>query len=230
MTTISNKDNTAAKNISQKEIVYTSTNSFLKAHIRKKDDPRKATNTRIPNQKLGNMGGTYFIPDEEYSKFLDIYAQDVFQKGKIEHLTEIQREDKGPLLIDIDLRHDFDIVERQYTREHIDDLVDIYTSIFRTIFQLDDNSTISFYIFQKPTVNRVHEKKITKDGIHIICTLTCDHATQLLIRDLALEKVAECWANNVLNIALRICDITCEVESYFSRKNLYRWSCSRKSP
>jgi len=200
MTTISNKDNTAAKNISQKEIVYTSTNSFLKAHIRKKDDPRKATNTRIPNQKLGNIGGTYFIPDEEYSKFLDIYAQDVFQKGKIEHLTEIQREDKGPLLIDIDLRHDFDIVERQYTREQIDDLVDIYTSIFRTIFQLDDNSTISFYIFQKPTVNRVHEKKITKDGIHIICTLTCDHATQLLIRDLALEKVAECWANNVLNI------------------------------
>lgn len=179
---------------------YTSVSSFLKAHVLKKEDPRKSTNTRIPNKKTGNIGGNYYIGDEEYPEFLRIYADEIFKKGKIDHLTEAQRPDKGPLLVDIDLRHDYEIVDRQYTDEHIADLIDVYTTIFRTMFQLDDQSTISFYIFQKPTVNRVYDKKITKDGIHMICTLTCEHTTQMIIRELAMTKVAECWANNALNI------------------------------
>ena len=179
---------------------YKCVSSFLKGHILKKEDPRKSTNTRMPNKKSGFAGGNYFISDEEYPEFLRMYAREVFQEGKIEHLTEAQRPEKGPLLIDIDLRHEYEVVERQYTPEHIEDLVTIYTDIFRTIFELDDQCTISFYILQKPTVNRVYDKKITKDGIHIICALTCDHSTQLLIRNLAIEQITECWANNPLHI------------------------------
>ena len=171
---------------------FTNLSSFLKAHIIKKEDPRKSTNTRMPNKKTGNFGGNYFIEQEEYPTFLNLYAQEVFQKGKIDHLTEAQLE-KGPILVDLDFRHLYEVTERQYTEDHISDLVDIYSSLFRKTFQLDDQCTISFYILQKPDVNRVQEKGITKDGIHMIITLSCDHIVQSMIRKEAIAKIEECW-------------------------------------
>jgi len=178
----------------QMKTKYTTLNSFLKAHFLKKEDQRKSTNTRIPDDKTGSYGGKYYIEESEYSEFLKIYAQEVFKKGKMEHLTECQYE-KGPILIDVDLRHDYSITERQYTEDHIVDLIGLYLEVFKKLFQIDDNTTIPIYIFQKSSVNRISEKQITKDGIHIIISLHCEHSIQLIIRKMILQMIGDCWTD-----------------------------------
>jgi hypothetical protein len=169
--------------------------SFLKTHLIKKDDTQKSTNTRIPDPKTNTFGGKYYIPPEKYPEFLDIYYKTVFLNNQTEHLTEVQLE-KGPVLIDIDLRYDFSVKTKQYSSDHIADLIDLYLVVFKTIFQIDDETVIPFYVFEKSSVNCIEEKKITKDGIHIIASISCDHITQTIIRSKIIEKIGEVWETN----------------------------------
>lgn len=170
-------------------------NDFLIKHLVQKGDTTKViTNTRIPDKTSNIYGGSYHIPDEEYDLFLQLYYKDVISvKTKKEYLTEKQRDTDGPILVDIDLRHAVDIDERQYTKEHIEDLVDIYLDEIKRIFQIDGTTKFNIYIFQKPTVNIVKEKNITKDGIHMIVGLQADHIIQQIMRENAMKKVAETW-------------------------------------
>jgi len=121
---------TAAKNLFQ----------FLQSHrVEKGDKSAQITNTRIGNPELEIYGGRYNIPQEKYPEFLQLYHREVFIKGQPEYLTETQLE-KGPLLVDVDFRHDYEITTRQYTHEHIADLVYLYLAVFKTAFQLDDET------------------------------------------------------------------------------------------
>jgi P4 family phage/plasmid primase-like protien len=166
---------------------------LFKHRVQKGDESRPITNTRIGNQELEIYGGKYSIPDDKYADFLtNQYYREVFQKQQPEYLTETQLE-KGPLLVDIDLRHPYDITTRQYTLEHITDLVGEYLATFKESFQIDDEAVIHTYLFQKPTVNRVANDKITKDGAHLIFSLHLDHIAQQLIRTKILEKIPETW-------------------------------------
>jgi P4 family phage/plasmid primase-like protien len=172
---------------------------LFKHRVQKGDESRPITNTRIGNQELEIYGGKYSIPDDKYADFLtNQYYREVFQKQQPEYLTETQLE-KGPLLVDIDLRHPYDITTRQYTLEHITDLVGEYLATFKESFQIDDEAVIHTYLFQKPTVNRVANDKITKDGAHLIFSLHLDHIAQQLIRTKILEKIPETWQTE-LNI------------------------------
>jgi P4 family phage/plasmid primase-like protien len=172
---------------------------FLYKHRVQKGEDRPITNTRIGNQELEIFGGKYSIPDDKYEDFLtNQYYREVFQKGQPEYLTEAQLE-KGPLLVDLDLRHPYEVTTRQYTPEHIADLVGQYLAIFKEIFQIDDEAVIHAYLFQKPTVNRVADDKVTKDGAHLIFSLHLDHITQQLIRTKIVEEIGNLWSND-LNI------------------------------
>ena len=108
---------------------YKNYQDFIFKHILTKDDVRHPTNTSI-------TGGKYYIPDEEYSTFLKLYYKDIVSKNGEEFLTEKQRENDGPILVDLDFRHKYDTDERQYTKEHIDDLVDAYLDEIKKIYQL----------------------------------------------------------------------------------------------
>ena len=44
-------------------------------------------------------------------------------------------------------------------------------------------------------VNRVHDKKITKDGIHIIIGIQADHVTQQVLREQMIIRAKEMWAD-----------------------------------
>ena len=140
-------------------------NSFLKSHVIKKDSQEKSTNTRIPNDKNEIYGGKYHISQDKYSEFLDIYYREVFLKNKQDHLTECQLE-KGPLLIDIDLRYDFSVKQKQYTTDHISDLVELYLETFQSMFQFDDERVISFYVQEKSSVNPIEDKHFAL-GLHV---------------------------------------------------------------
>lgn len=187
----------STKQATSKKIVALS--SFLKNHIIKKDSDKRSTNTRIGDEESGIYGGNYHVPDEEYESFMKMIYKDVIKKKTPEYLTETQM-DTGPMLVDIDIRHDLSIVSRQYSELNIGELVNGYLDIFKNIYQFDDDTEIQFYILEKQTINPVEKKRYTKDGIHIIISLHCDHITQQLIREKIIANMDDIWDREELGI------------------------------
>jgi len=160
---------------------------FLKSHRYDKSKHNIITNTRIPDQENGICGGSYYISDEEYPEFLELYKSSVLVKEKYEYLTEKQLEKNAPILIDLDFRYDSSIKTRQYTSVDIDDIVDAYLAQLKTIYQFDEDTNFNIFVLEKSEVNCLPDK--TKDGIHIIITIGSDRATQILLRKKMLEPI-----------------------------------------
>ena len=97
-------------------------NTYLASHQSK--DKSECTHTRIGSPEHHVFGGSYHI--DNLPEFYAIYYQDVFVKGNSEHLTEKQLE-CGPLGIDLDFR--YPEPKRQYTKDHIGDLVDVLVDL-----------------------------------------------------------------------------------------------------
>jgi P4 family phage/plasmid primase-like protien len=181
---------------------YKDVNDFLFQHIIKKRDDNtetvEITNTRIPDKKCldsktGHPGGSYNIPDGEYSTFIELYYRDIVSKNKKAYFTEKQRKDNGPILIDLDFRHTYETEERQYTKEDLDNIIKLYLDELNEIFQMDEDTAFTVYVYEKPTVNRIPENEYTKDGIHMIIGLQANHAVQQLLRKRVIRKI-----NNIM--------------------------------
>lgn len=152
-------------------------------------------NTDIPVSNSNIQGGSYSIPDDKYSEFLQLYYNYIIRFNNVEYLTEIQRTDgTEPIVVDLDLRYDLSITERQHTRDHISDLIVLYLEELKHIYEFDEQS---FYIFvmEKPNVNRDTNKKVTKDGIHIIIGIKSDRIVQSVLRERVVKKIASVWNN-----------------------------------
>jgi len=167
---------------------------FLYKHLKKKDTDEQPTNTRIGDKELNIFGGSYVIPADEYKQFLDIYYKEVFEKKKMEYLTEKQLENSGPILVDVDLRFPLDVAGRVYKPDNIQDLVDCYCNELKKIYQFDENTKFQIFVFEKETINRIQEKNITKDGIHLLIGIQADHITQQILRKNIIRKIADYWA------------------------------------
>jgi hypothetical protein len=167
-------------------------NDFLIKHAAK-NSGLPHTNTRMPDSDSGNYGGSYHISDEEYPDFLRLYANEILTKNHEEYLTEKQLDTNGPILIDIDLHFNYDVDKRFYDISHIEDGIDIYLAELKSIFQFDENTKFNVYVMQKNDVNRVVEKNITKDGIHMIASISCDRVTKTIIRKKIIEQIDEIW-------------------------------------
>jgi len=179
-------------------VKYAGFQDFMMKHQLKKGENntnKEITNTRIGSKDDNIYGGSYSIPPEDYDLFLNLYSRDILSANKKEYLTEKQLVDTGPIVVDVDLRHDYDVDERQYTDTHIEDMIDIYLDEFKHIFQVDSTCDFRIYIQQKPTVNRVKDKNCTKDGIHIIFALKTDRNTQKILRERVIPQVADAWGD-----------------------------------
>ena len=172
---------------------YKNIEEFLNKHRYDKSKNHPViTNTRIPDTENGIMGGCFYIPDAEYPEFLKLYYQDIIKRNKREYLTEKQLDKGAPILVDLDLRFDTSIKTRQYSEEHIDDLIDLYLGTLKDeVFQFDEDTNFPIYVFEKPSVNCLSDK--TKDGIHLIIGIQSDRTTQTLLRKKMVKKLAECW-------------------------------------
>ncbi len=100
---------------------------FMNQHYVANDKP--ITNTRIGDKENGISGGSYHIPKEKYNQFSQLYYNAVFCDNKPEYLTETQLEKDGPILVDIDLHHSYDVCERIITTENIDDMLLAYSKL-----------------------------------------------------------------------------------------------------
>ena len=160
---------------------------------------KQSTHTRIGDDSSGIYGGNYHIPDEDYDTFMRLYHKEVIAKKTPEYLTEKQLTEPGtaigPIAVDIDLHFALDLPERVYTQDHLDDLIDGYLAVLKDIYQFDENSQFSIFMFEKTAINRVPEKKITKDGIHIIIGIQMDHTAQRILRDKMIPIVSEMWGD-----------------------------------
>jgi P4 family phage/plasmid primase-like protien len=177
---------------------YRDFKEFMFKHLVKKgDDSKPITHTRIGGNENGELiyGGSYHIPNEEKDIFMKLYYQHVIVDKNDEFLTEKQIADKCPIAIDIDLHFALDIKERVYSKEHIDDLRDIYLEELKQIFQFDDDTKFRAYVYEKKNMNRVKAKDITKDGIHIIFGIQMSHTAQLILRNRVIPKVEEAWGD-----------------------------------
>jgi len=172
-------------------------NNFIQAHYTNKESGKPSTNTRIGDKTSGIGGGSFHIPTEIYeSEFLPLYYSEVVAKNKKEYLTEKQLSTgDGPILVDIDLRFDYGVLARQYNPTQIEDMVSIYLDELKQMYQFDEDTEFQVYIFEKRTVNRVEDKQITKDGIHMIIGIQADHTTQLILRKNVMPKLGEAWGD-----------------------------------
>lgn len=133
---------------------------FLQHHKIKKGD-------QFTHTTLGNFPGAYNIPLNEYDKFIDLYYTHVFEKKLPSHITEKHQDGYSPILIDLDLRFKGILQDRVYNQQFIEEFLKIYISELNKLVSINDEKLKAF-VMEKPTINPVKEKNITKDGVHIV--------------------------------------------------------------
>jgi P4 family phage/plasmid primase-like protien len=157
------------------------------------------THTRIPDKDLNIYPGSYIIPKESLPEFYALYYDHIFVKKKKEYLTEKQLDKDGPLVVDFDFKYAYDVETRQHTRENILDMILLYLEEFKNYFIFEENKPFDIFIFEKPNVNRLEDKSMTKDGIHMMICFQVDHTIQMMLRDKIIEKIQETWELPLIN-------------------------------
>lgn len=142
-------------------------NSFIHKH-KVVEKGKSYTNT-----SLGNPKASFYVPDEEYEKFLNLYGL-ALTNGISLHFTE-KPINPSPLRVDIDFRFQMTeesksaaaggSIERIYKNEHIFNIIDNYFKVINQYIDVPDDCNIA-YIMEKPKPSE-HRNKI-KDGIHIV--------------------------------------------------------------
>ena len=155
--------------------------------LEKNDKSKIITNTSI-------KGGSFSIPDDKYGMFLQSYYNSVISCNKEEFLTEKQL-DNGPIAVDFDFRYDLSVTTKQYTHIHISSIINLYLNILKDKIVQFDDEVFPVYIFEKPNVNTIKDKNITKDGIHMIIGINLNRTAQILLRNMVLEKINEEWGD-----------------------------------
>ena len=162
---------------------------YLKTH--KADKGSGFTHTKIGSKELNIYAGSYNIQD--LNEFWPKYHQHVFVEKNREYLTEKQLIEDGPLLVDVDLRYEPSIKQRQHTKEHIIDLIILYANKLNEIYEIPDSTKITVYVLEKPDINILDDK--SKDGIHFIFGLKMHKAEQCVLRNMIIQEIANMWDN-----------------------------------
>lgn len=164
-------------------------NTSLKHYISKEN----ITNTRIGNKDLNIYGGVYSIPNNKYNEFLSLYYEHVFMNLNNEYLTEKQLLEDGPILIDIDLRYNNSVLERQHSEEYIYDCIGLYCDKIKEICHIPLGSEIEIFVMEKNNVNI--QENYTKDGIHIIFCMKMHKALQVILRNKVINGLRDMWSD-----------------------------------
>jgi P4 family phage/plasmid primase-like protien len=177
---------------------YNDLSDFLTKHnaknIQNQGSDKETTHTRIASQELSIYGGAFSIEPDELSLFYKLYYENVFVRGRKEYLTERQlKNGTGPLLVDFDFRYDLAVTKRQHSQEHIQDMIQLYLEELKEFFVFEENKPFPIFVMEKPNVNRVVDKNITKDGIHMIIGIQMDHTAQIMLRERIMKKLPDIW-------------------------------------
>ena len=178
------------------EATYKNLNDFLSKH-KAKELNKESTHTRIKSEEHNVYGGSYHIDKCELSIYYSLYYEHVFQRNNLEHLTEKQLQDSGPILIDLDFKYSPEIKRRQHEGEHVYDIIQEYLLQIKEFLIIQENVTIPIYVMEKPKVNI--KENMTKDGIHIIIGIHMDKLMKIMLREKILTKLPDVLNLNFIN-------------------------------
>ena len=134
--------------------------------------------------------GSYFIPDDYYNDFKNIYA-DAIVSGMEPHITE-KHQDQGPIVIDLDFKQSKDHPKRYYTEATIRNIIILYNRIIKKYLNVS-SSDLAAYILEKK--KPVLENGEYNDGLHIIYPYICTKPNlQFLFREEFIEAAKK---NNI---------------------------------
>ena len=178
-----------------------SLSEFLSSHkaVKNDDGTSVITHTRIGCKNPTVYGGSYNITSDSEKLLLDLYYKHVFINKQSEYLTEKQLETDGPILVDIDFRYSFDVINRQHSSDHIYDMIQVYLEEIKTMLNFENDVSFPIYILEKPTVNRDATLQLTKDGIHMIIGIKMDRTQQMMLRSKILTSLPDVWDLPITN-------------------------------
>ena len=186
--------NVSGKKINKELANIKSLDSLLKiCKFVKTSENSKPTHTRIGNAQLKIFGGSYnldFSNKLVMKKFYKFYNRKVLKKGFPEYLTELQdKENGGPMLIDLDFKFSEDMDERVFDENIICDMVSVYIEEIIKLFDLSKVQSFEVYVLLKDEMVEDDRNNCIKDGIHIQILLKTHHKNQVLLRKYVMKKM-----------------------------------------
>jgi len=145
------------------------------------------THTKIGDKDLNIYPGSYHISDDKLSTFHQSYYNEVFVNNKMEYLTE--KQSGLTTHVDLDFRYNWDVDTRQHDKQIVEEIVFCYLDNLKKIFVFSEDINFDVFVMEKPNVNRLEDKTLTKDGIHITIGLQMDARYQLHLRKLVMDEV-----------------------------------------
>lgn len=139
------------------------------------------SHTRIGNKDLNISGGSFSIHSDNLPEFYKAYHQHIFVEHKNEYLTE--KQSGLCIAIDFDFRYAYDINEKQHGDEERLNLLQMVIDALKNVLVFEDGFKFNAFIMEKSTVNRLEEKNLTKDGIHMLINIQMEHALQEIMRE-----------------------------------------------
>jgi hypothetical protein len=164
----------------------TTLSDFLKLH---KAQDKQFTHTRIGDKTANIYGGSYFISKEDEPLFYELYAQHIDMLHP-EYLTEKQLPD-GVLAIDLDFRYLHEVQQKQHDQTFVNQLVVCLLECLPTFYSFDKETAFKVFIMEKDEVNRLTDKTITKDGIHIIFGIKVPSSIRKQLRQEMMKATEE---------------------------------------
>ena len=165
---------------------------FLNQNKSSKNDI--TTHTRIGNKDLNIPWGAYSLnynDDKVFEQFVKIYTEQVVKKGKYEYLTELQdRENGGPILIDLDFEIEKTETERFLDQSICFDMIDCYIENILKYFQIENDAEFEVFLLMKDEMN-FDNNDYNKDGVHIQINLLMEHREQMFLREKTMKQINE---------------------------------------
>lgn len=161
---------------------------FLANHKADAENGKPFTHTRIGDKTSGIYPASYHIPEHDLKEFYSLYYDWVFVKGNKEYLTEKQAENSS-MFVDFDFRYTWETEDKQYNLNDISDIICVYLDCLKKVYSFQETQPFYVYVYEKSKVNRLEDKSVTKDGIHIQFGLCVEHKVQLEIRKMVLEQL-----------------------------------------
>lgn len=169
---------------------------FLNERIIKKDSNLELTHIEYGGEFSNKK---FHIKNEDYLEYKRLYYKDVLKIDRTHNILERQLIHKtdncGPMLIDIDLRHESSLQTRQYNMTDVDNLVQLYLDIILKTFEIEEDTQFQVIVQEKQDARITTKKDSTylKDGIHLIFTIGLTSIHQLFIRKKIIEKIQKIW-------------------------------------
>jgi P4 family phage/plasmid primase-like protien len=192
------------------------------------DESVSITHTRMGSDSMYCHAGSYSIPSIEKDywdpgpEFWGRLYKSLFVDNEQLSLTEKHLPNKGPILIDIDMKFDKDLyskkcfkdkdskITRRHTKEQLMELCKEVVEIIKNELDIE-HSKIQIFVLERDSPYL--DKEFVKDGIHIQIPIYTEYDFQFYLRDKILEKMDEIFKS-----------LTTKIHLPDKTKNSNRWS------